>query len=117
MLDINAQHPFSACVAFALRLLESLSRYDLAAVEEMIDVNESGAPLGQSFIPPEGFTYGVPENAKYWAVHFFGQRSGGYGFECSVPFVEPEYTEMTAVFDVNRVGDGSVSTLPDWHKA
>ena len=77
MLDVTHEHPFTASVAFAVRWLGAISRYDLAAAEALIDVNDSGIPFEQSFPAPEGFTYAPPE-ASGWSVWFGGTGREGF---------------------------------------
>ena len=64
MLDTSASHPFDACVAFAVRFLRHLADGDLAAAEALVDVNDTGGPFAESFVPPVpgpgGFSYAHP---------------------------------------------------------
>lgn len=70
MLDVSAIHPFEACAAFAVRFMRHLAGSDLAAAEALIDVNETGIPFADSFLPPVpgpgGFSYADPDQISDW---------------------------------------------------
>jgi hypothetical protein len=103
MLDISSQHPFEACTAFAISLLERLSRYDLSAVEALIDKNDSGAPLTTWFPSPDGFTYCHPDFVRNWTMHICAADENGLQLSFDLPFKEKKYRPMDARFVLRRV--------------
>ena len=110
MLDASSTHPYEACASFAVRFLRHLADGDLAAAEALIDVNETGGPFAESFLPPVpglgGFSYAHPDRMSDWSMHLLGADERGLGLDFEVPFAEAEYAgrSLSARFDLRRVG-------------
>jgi|GEM_PF-6919297 len=105
MLDVVSKQPFKACTEFAVQWLSALAAYDLARLEQLIDRNESGGPLAESFPPPQGFTYAGPEQAVNWTMHVLGASDAGLSLHFEVPFVEKEFRPGMARFSMRRRGE------------
>ena len=104
MISVADKNPFEACTSFASEWLKALSQYDLARLEQLIDVNESGGPLAESFPPPQGFNYASLDQTRNWTVHFLNADERGLGCDFEVPFVEQEFRPMMARFYMRRQG-------------
>ena len=92
MLDVSAIHPLEASAAFAVRLLRLLASGDMAGVETLIDVNDTGRPLAESFPPADGFTYCHPDQVRNWTLHVLGAGAGGLRLDFELPFAETQIT-------------------------
>ncbi len=105
MLDISVVHPFEACTGFAVRWLTLIAAYDLDGAEALVDLNESGGPLAESFPAPECFTYCHPDQVVNWTMHIMAAGQNGLSCHFEVPFGEREYRPMMARFHMRRVVD------------
>ena len=93
MLDVSAVHPLEASAAFAVRLLRLLAAGDMEAVEALIDVNDTGRPLAESFPPAEGFTYCHLDQVRNWTLHVLAADASGLRLDFELPFADEEYAE------------------------
>lgn len=105
MLDISESSPYAASVQFAHDILECLSCYDLEELQSLIDENDSGLPIGQSFPAPDGFQYSAPADFSNWTVHFVAIAANGFSCEFEMPFTGSEFRPMMARFSMRRHGD------------
>ncbi|MBB3210644.1 hypothetical protein FHS27_006492 [Rhodopirellula rubra] len=105
MLDISEASPYAVSVQFAHDILECLSYYDLDELQKLIDENDSGVPIGQSFPQPDGFQYCPPAEFNNWTVHFVAISDTGFSCEFEMPFAGSEFRPMMARFTMRRHGD------------
>ena len=109
MLDVSVTHPFEACAAFALQFRRHLAEGDLAAAEALVDVNATGQPFAEVFLPPVpgpgGFSYAHPDRMPDGSLYVWW--NDGLQFDFDVPFAEAEYAgrALSARFELRRVGD------------
>ena len=104
MIELSQTHPFEACTAFAVQWLRALAAYDLDRLHQLIDANESGGPLAESFPPPQGFTYAGPDQTRNWTLHILNADELGLSCDFEVPFAEREFRPMMARFSMRRSG-------------
>jgi hypothetical protein len=106
MLDVSATHPLEAAAAFAVRLLRTLATGDAAGVTAVIDVNDTGRPLGESFPRADGFTYCHPDRVRGWSLRILGADERGLRLDFDLPFADEEYQDrpMVARYHLRRVG-------------
>ena len=104
MLDITESSPYAASVQFAHNLLKCLSHYDLDELQSLIDENDSGAPLSQSFPQPDGFQYCPLNELENWTVHFLAISETGFACEFEIRFAGSEFRQMMARFTMRRHG-------------
>lgn len=107
MLEVSVTHPFEACATFAVCLLGRLAVGDLAGVEALIDVNDTGRPLPELFPPADGFTYCPPEGIRNWSMQIVSADAHGLRLGFDMPFADEEYRDrpMVARFHMRRLGD------------
>lgn len=105
MLSTSSQHPYTACVEFAIQLASNLSDYNLIAIQEMIDANKTELPLDKCFPRPSGYSYCNLIDADEWEFRVNSVDQSGFLLDVQIPLDGSRMRYTVVRFKMERNAD------------